>query len=205
MRLNKSPFILLALWTIHRLAQLLSSCTSMNIMENGRPRIPMCSLSGIIMTWIKIKKVESWQATDHYPWANQFITRIFQTMPKWTKFGARQEVKFTAIQNFLFRQYSETNQTPRMIIKWYWFMRRITSRMVPLKLMWLFFSFFKLYFTTNNYLSTADVPGNMVDRPLTKLFKTKYVLWSPFQASWYALPSSNMSTDIFSSGWRQYA
>ena len=49
MRLLQFPFLPLMLWIIHRLAQLSSSCTSMHIVERGRPFIHMCSLSGIRM------------------------------------------------------------------------------------------------------------------------------------------------------------
>ena len=49
--------------------------------------------------------------------------------------------------------------------------------LAPLKLIRFLFL---LYFNTKKSLSTMDVMGKMVARPLKNLSITKYVLWIPF-------------------------
>ena len=128
-------------------------------------------------------------------WSGYFIPRIFRTMPESTKFGARWEVKFGAIRNCLFRHYSDMNHTPRLRICRKYFAWRMPSGTASLKIMQLLFF---LFFTIEKLLSTVNVPGKMVKKQPVNLSRTEYMLWRPFQSSWYAFSLSNMSMNLFS-------
>lgn len=109
-----------------------------------------------------------------------------------TKCERSLEVIFGSICHSLFKQ-DKSRIRPRLHIRRYHSSRRMALKPAPVKLrQFLFYS----YLTTEKSPSTVDVPGKLVAELSTNISNNVYVLWSSYQAFWYAGPSSKLLLEL---------